>query len=99
MATALVSKHMLTRMPSEYMRFAALYLRARLCTSARASSGAYWLHLPWYFANVTRDGLAGISNGIDDYMPARMAANGTHRVVQVPGTGAVSLDVENIDYP
>lgn len=98
-AAALVSKRMLTRTPSEHLRFAALYVRARLCTSARASSGAYWLHLPWYFANVTKEGLAGISNGIDDYMLARMAANGTHRVVRVPGTGAVSLDVENIDYP
>ena len=73
---------------------------ARLGVGARASSGAYWLHLPWYFANVSREGLAGISNGIDDYMLARMAANATHRVVRVPGSsGAVSLDVENIDYP
>ena len=98
-ATALVSKRMLTRTPSEYVRFAALSLRARLGTSARASSGAYWLHLPWYFANVEREGLAGIANGIDDYMLARIADNGTHRIVRAPGIGAVSLDVENVDYP
>lgn len=98
-ATALVSKRMLTRTPSEYVRFASLYLRARLGTSAYASTGAYWLHLPWYFANVTKEGLAGIANGIDDYMLARIAANGTHRSVRAPGTGAASLDIENLDYP
>lgn len=100
-AAALVSKRMLTRTPSEHLRYAGFYLRGLAGRrNAYASSGAYWLHLPWYFANVSRDGLAGISNGIDDYMLARMAANGTHRVVRVPGSsGAVSLDVENIDYP
>ena len=99
-ASALVSKHMLTRTPSEYLRYAGFCLRGIVAKrNAYASSGAYWLHLPWYFANVSRDGLAGISNGIDDYMLARMAANGTHRVVRVPGNGAMSLDIENVDYP
>ena len=98
-AAALVAKRMLTRSPSEYVRFVALSLRARTGTSAAASTGAYWLHLPWYFANVTKDGLAGISNGIDDHMLTRIVANGTHRIARMPGIGAVSLDIENVDYP
>ena len=98
-AAALVPKRMLTRTPSDYVRLAALSLRARIGTSAAASSGTYWLHLPSYFANVTRDGLAGISNGIDDYMLTRIVGNGTHRIARMPCTGAVSLDIENPDYP
>ena len=80
---ALVSKHMLTRMPSGYARFDALYMRARLGTSARASSGACWRRPPWHFANVTRERLAGISDGIDDCMLARMVDNGTRRAGHV----------------
>ena len=98
-AAALVSKRILTRTPSDYVRFAALSLRARTGTSAAASSGAYWLHLPWYFANVTRDGLAGISNGIDDYMLTQIVDNGMHSIARITGTGVVSLDIENPDYP
>ena len=99
-ASALVTKRMLTSTPSQYLRTVGFYLRGLAgSTNAYASSGTYWLHLPWYFANVTRDGLAGISNGIDDYMLARIAANGTHRIARVPGIGAASLDVENVDYP
>ena len=98
-AAALVSKRILVRNPSEYVRLVALSLRARIGTSAAASSGTYWLHLPWYFANVTRDGLAGISNGIDDYMLTRIVANDTHKIARIPGVGVVSLDIENPDYP
>ena len=98
-AAALVSKRVRTSTLSEYVRFVMLSLRARTGTSAAASSGSYWLHLPWYFANVTMDGLAGISNGIDDYMLNRIVDNGTHRIARIPGTGVVSLDIENPDYP
>ena len=92
----LVPKRILTRTPSEYVRFAALYMRARLGTSVRASSGTYGIHLPWYFANAAREGPAGISGGIDDCMLARMVDNGTRRVDGLQGTGAVPLDVENV---
>ena len=98
-AAALVSKRMRTKTLSEYARFVALSLRARTGTSAAASSGTYWLHLPWYFDNVTKEGLAGISNGIDDYMLNQIIDNGTHRIARMPGTGVVSLDIENPDYP
>ena len=96
-AVVSMSKRILTRTPSEYIRHASIRLRA--LAGANAFAGTYWVHLPYYFASVTREGLAGISNGIDDYMVSSIRAGGAHRVVALAEIGSDSLDVQNPDYP
>ena len=96
-AVVSMTKRILTRSIPEYIRFASLRIRAR--TGANAFAGLYWIHLPYYFANVREEGLASIANGLDDYMVARIRANGTHRVVTLPDMGEDSLDLQNPDYP
>lgn len=78
------------------MRHASMRLRAR--AGANAFAGTYWVHLPHYFADVTREGLAGISNGIDKHMAAAIRARGVHRIVSLSEVGSDSLDVQNPDY-
>ena len=97
--TAVVSmtKRILTRSLSEYVRLASLRLRAM--SGANVFAGLYWVHLPYYFEDVARDGLASIRNGLDDYMVAAIRAGGAHRVVTLPDIGVDSLDLQNPDYP
>ena len=96
--TAVVSmaKRILTRGPSEYVRHALMRLRAR--AGANAFAGTYWVRLPHYFAYVTGEVLAGISNGIE-HMAAAIRARGVHKIVSLPEVGGDSLDVQNPDYP
>ena len=96
-AVVSMTKRILTRSASEYIRLASLRVRAR--TGANAFAGLYWVHLPYYFANVREEGIASIANGLDDYMVSRIRANGTHKVVTLPDIGEDSLDLQNPDYP
>lgn len=82
--TAVVSmaKRALARGPSECVRHAPVQLRAR--TGANAFAGTYRVHRPRYFADVTREGLAGTSGGIDEHVVAAIRARGAHRVVSLP---------------
>lgn len=96
-AVVSMTKRILTRNISEYIRLASLRFRAR--TGANAFAGLYWIHRPYYFANVRREGLASIANGIDDYMVTTIRANGTHKVVTLADIGEDSLDLQNPDYP
>ena len=96
-AVVSMTKRILTRNLSEYIRLASLRFRAR--TGANAFAGLYWVYLPYYFANVRREGISSITNGIDDYMVTAIRANGMHRVVTLADIGEDSLDLQNPDYP
>ena len=96
-AVVSMTKRILTRSVPEYIRLASLRVRAR--TGANAFAGLYWVHLPYYFANVREEGISSIANGLDDYMVAAIRANGTHNVVTLPDIGEDALDLQNPDYP
>ena len=96
-AVVSMTKRILTRSISDRIRFASL--RVRAMTGANAFAGLYWVHLPYYFANVREEGISSIANGLDDYMVTAIRANGTHRVVTLPDIGEDSLDIQNPDYP
>ena len=97
--TAVVSftKRLLTRTPGDYMRNVLHRLRIR--NRDYVFSGIYWIYRPYYLANVKKEGLQSIANGVDTYMISSIWKQKTHRIVTRKEIGVSCMDYQNEDYP
>ena len=91
------TKKFLIRTPGDYIRH--VISRARVKSTDYVFSGIYWVYKPYYFANVKKDRMQKINNGIDTYMNNCIMKRKTHRIVTRKEIGVSCMDYQNEDYP
>ena len=75
------------------------FYRLRVKQSDYVFSGVYWIHKPYFFANIKKDEYMKIINGVDTFLTNKIRENGTHKIITRKEKGVNALDHQNEDYP
>ena len=91
------TKKLLIRTPGDCIRYAMC--RIMIKSTDCVFSGTYWIYRPYYFANVKREEVQRLSNGVDVYMYSCITKQKTHKIVMRKEIGVSCMNYQNEDYP